>query len=156
MFTFVCACICSCLPCPSVATVASIHTLIILDTDNVVGERERNQPEQDGLQTESEPKVRMFQPGGALLGWMDGGVSGHISMQHHKVTLTCVCVCRHSHIHLSRALVYFHSQQPMFEPICASPHMSVPAVCLCSFMSIRSCLHLIVLIDTRCCLHTHS
>ena len=79
MFTFGIAWICPRLPCPSVATVASIRTLIILNTDDVVGERERNRPERDGLQTESEPKVRMFRPGGALQGWMDGGVSGHIS-----------------------------------------------------------------------------
>ena len=153
MFTFGCAWICPRLPCPSVATVASIRTLIILNTDNVVGERERNRPERDGLQTESEPKVRTFRPGRALLGWTDGGVSG-ISTQRHKVALTCIRVCRRSH--LLHALVYLHSHQLVFEPIRACPDMSVPAVCLCSFASIRSCLHSIALIATRRCLQTHS
>ena len=69
-------------------------------------------------------------PGRALLGWTDGGVSGHISTQHHEVALTCVCVCQRSHTHLLRALVYVHSHRPVFEPVRACPHMSVPAVLL--------------------------
>ena len=75
---------------------------------------------------ESEPKVRMFPPGRALLGWMDGGMSGHISMQCHEVVL--VCVCQHSHMHLLCAccvsvLVRVHSLLPALD--CAHWHLSL-------------------------------